>query len=452
MNTTPGNAEAPDVFGPVAKNLTKPLLSDTKRTRSIASRVYFVSTILFVNCLGWATCSAPTSFLAISSVGQEISPSLVGLVFSAFYGGSFFAAFFVETLIERYGTFNVVCSGVMQMILSLSMFSLTPCAIHGPLLIVPLVIFSVSFGAANGFVQASLLPPLIRQFPGHSGKLQACYETSVGIGLGVGPIVGDIYLLIPPREATLRFAAPFICITILLFCVLSLFFCCFNKFLQENDEIEQLTQATGSGNLPSWTLVLILFANFETAAVWESTSSTLALRMAQPPYSYSPALIGLYISIAAVSYVLSAWGCGVFVDWANKRRDAAVKLLQSILAGFGLLFVTFLMLRCTLAGALTWISSVTFGLGQAMIIIPSLPLLSLDLDSARQTSLTGYWLGSVIAGQMIGQFIDIICVTAKLITIIIIRSHAWRSYRCRFFNILPCLLIHNFGERHICIC
>jgi hypothetical protein len=231
----------------------------------------------------------------------------------------------------------------------------------------------------------------------------ALVETMTGVGCAIGPFVGgSLYDGCRSFDSVTQFAVPFLCMGGLTF-LLVVFAFVFAQLPaadmgQDDDDDDGEVQVTAE-------FVLYQIASFLAAIAWTALEPTLENKLA--PLGFSPTSVGLFFLAEGAVYTVSAFPVGHATD-RDIGRAIYLTFAGVLCFAVGFAFMGPLKLGAIdLAGAFENAYGVAAGLifvsfGNALIVIPSLPVLLVGKSESQQAKITGISLAIYSAGSVVG--------------------------------------------------
>jgi MFS family permease len=398
----------------------------------------------------WCLMGLMPGFFPTSTYGARITNVQQGIVFSSFYIGSSAASPFAVPVMNQVGAKKTVTYGLASMAVFIAGFGLVPevmgrlglgaCTPAGTPTPAPpagddctptsltaaFTLLGVLFGIGSTLAEGAVYALLATCFPDEMGSIMSRLEGAIGVGSLVGPFVGGaVFEAAAPLGPRAQFVAPFAALAAvpLLLTVLA-----HSRFPDVAVGAEEADDAGGAApatlrELLHFDVVLTLLVVLANSAVYASLQTTVAFRMSYPPTQLGPFLVGSLFMLQGVFYMGSTLPLGALVDRVVGRR-APLMQLQALgmllyFLGFSMLAPLYLRLPPAAGGlafaldlapafnSTGWVvvAQMVLGLGCALTVIPSLPILFVGLPEASAGKLTGWWLAAVGAGYALGPIL-----------------------------------------------
>ncbi|XP_075255611.1 MFS-type transporter SLC18B1-like [Convolutriloba macropyga] len=280
---------------------------------------------------------------------KGISTTSIGIITGSFDVANLFAAFILASFISPKNQKHFFCIGALMSATSNGLFGIMGFSKGGISFITLCTLLRVLMGTGASMVYSTGLPLLVPLYPEWSGRITTLFETSLGLGIMLGPLLGCLLFSIGGYVTPFTFAA---CCQILMVIICVLFLP--NKAVEkdrpfgsksllndpnthEEAEAKLLDPNDGETELPGFTLVY-----FATRPAVIAVGLTLAFHSATTGF-IDVALAAYLLEKFSVEgdssgfYFLSFLGVNVmffpFLGWLVDRGQAGRIFLIACLAG-----------------------------------------------------------------------------------------------------------------------
>ena len=124
---------------------------------------------------------------------KDVSVSLVGFITGAFDMANLIAAFALAAVITPKNQKFFFCTGAIISSSSNGLFGLMGWSVGGTPYIVVCILIRIVMGTGASMVLSTGVPLLVPIYPKWAGKITSLIETSVGLGLMIGPSLGSAF-------------------------------------------------------------------------------------------------------------------------------------------------------------------------------------------------------------------------------------------------------------------
>lgn len=180
--------------------------------------------ICMVNFLSNSAYSSIAPFYPNEAISKGVDPSLLGLVFSCYSLAMFIFSPFFKMMLDKMGSKSVLIMGLLTQGISMIIFGLFYYINDATWYLVGSMFCRFLQGYGNGCLNSGTSNLMMNAFPAKKlGKLNGLLQTSVGLGMMFGPIMGSILFELG------GFTLPFYTVGVMLLVLSMLIACLVNK-------------------------------------------------------------------------------------------------------------------------------------------------------------------------------------------------------------------------------
>lgn len=152
-----------------------------------------VALICLVNLLSNSAYSSIAPFYPNEAVSKGVDPSMLGFVFSCYSLAMFIFSPFYKSMLDKWGSKPVLIVGLITQGISMVIFGLFD-YLESPAWYLGTSMFCRFLqGFGNGCLNSGTSNLMMNAFPAKKlGKLNGLLQTSVGLGMMFGPIMGSL--------------------------------------------------------------------------------------------------------------------------------------------------------------------------------------------------------------------------------------------------------------------
>lgn len=149
--------------------------------------------ICAVNFLSNSAYSSIAPFYPTEAISKGVDPSMLGLVFSCYSLAMFIFSPLFKSMLDRFGSKPVLILGLITQGVSMIIFGLFDYLDSATWYLVTSMLCRFLQGFGNGCLNSGTSNLMMNAFPAKKlGKLNGLLQTSVGLGMMFGPIMGSM--------------------------------------------------------------------------------------------------------------------------------------------------------------------------------------------------------------------------------------------------------------------